>query len=50
MVGNSMVRVLLHPPKVVSPRVKGVRREKCLLFLMMRHNPGGTLKWMIIKL
>ena len=29
---------------------RGVRKGKCLLFLMMRHNPGGTLKWMIIKL
>ena len=28
-------KVLLHLPKVVSPKVRGVRRARCLLFLMI---------------
>ena len=29
---------------------KGGKKGKMFAVLMMRHNPGGTLKWMIIKL
>ena len=41
MVGNSMLRALLHPPKVVSPRVRGGQKV-FFCWRLLGLIPGGT--------